>query len=499
MRKSVIRRRRDSEPYPRLRDLKVAMTCILALATLTGCLSQPLSPKDSSVDPAVVAEIRLSPDTVRSSAGQPAWFSVVALDADGKVIQNPDIVWGSDNPSTAIVDRGDRVWSFTSDSIRVTVGPGGSSAAAVQGMKAASVVVTAAQEARPAPVVDLKVDTVVAGRVTLEFKEVDDGTGSPADYLMRFRMAPLSWGTAANVTYGTCGGVISGSSVGNRRTCTVTNLLGGTTYEFQLIAYRGDIATDGIYGDLSNIVAASTPATAWVVEDWSGYASIGEYLEKTEDGRYRTRGLNSERMAFDAGNGYGGSPHSLRYTFPNRTGDSNRCHDYSIGRDMYLPAKVTEVWVETWVKFAPNFVTKAPESWDCTTGQGMKLLFGTVPDGNGRFGIKLGIFGDQWAANSPDNESDEGSWDRTNKLNSLPYMDGKWHRVRTHWKVGKGNGVAEVWIDDHKLYEHFGMHTDADNIWGLKLGANRNQGPHEAMSYWWGRVAVWKSKPDWAL
>lgn len=360
------------------------------------------------------------------------------------------------------------------------------------------------------PVTDLAVEEVEGSTVRLTFTEVPDTTGSPADYLVRFQIAPIDWSSAASVTNGTCAGRLAGSSIGERRTCTVESLSEGQTYEFQVVSLLGrtpDIAT----GDLSNVASATirstlappTDGSAWVVEDWSSYSTVEEFFEDRDphEGRYRTEAQNAAQMALDPEHRFGESPHALRYDFPDRSGSDDRCHDYSIGRDLYLPEETTELWVEVWVKFSPNFATAAPESWGCQSNPDHKILFGNVwPDGGvGRFGIHAGVFGDRWLAYPPyDTNPDDDSWDYVDRRDSAEDWDGEWHRIRTHWRVSNdGKAVNTVWIDDHLLTDRQGFSTDATGIWGLRLGANLNQGPHEAMSYWWGRVEVWRDRPAW--
>lgn len=464
------------------------MISLLTAATLLGCMSQPFESVD--VD---VAEIRITPDQVETSAGLTARFEVLALDGDGNAVPNASLKWTSVDPSVAVVDSDGTVWSFTSGSTGVTAWPKGSDGNS-QVKTDAAVTVLAATGPRPQSVTDLAVDTVQGTTVRLSFTEIDDGTGSPANYLFRFQIAPFSWGTAANVTFGSCGGQVSGTAIGAHRTCTVSNLTGGTTYDFQIIAFKGNLTGGPLFGELSNKVSATTPSTAWVIEDFSAYATIDRYLQKTTDGRYRTTGVNPDRMFLDENNAFGGSLKSLRYDFPNRSGESGRCNNYTISRALYLPDDVSELWAEAWVKFSPNFTTIAPTSWGCSNNPDLKLLLGLVDRENiGRFQVKVGKFGNSWATGGPDPDAHDVTLD----LKSDSYMDGEWHQVRTHWKLGKGNGAVELWVDGALVYQNLQLNSEAASIWGLKLGANTNQGPGVEMSYWWGRVAVWRSRPDW--
>lgn len=462
------------------------MTVLLITCTLLGCLSQPFESVD--VD---VAEIQITPNAIETSAGVTARFQVLALDGEGNPVPNAPLRWSSVDPSVAVVDSDGTVWSFTSGSTGVT-------ARSKQGSQVktdASVTVQSASGPRPVEVTDLAVDTVQGTTVRLSFTEIDDGTGQPANYLFRLQIAPFSWETAANVTFGSCGGQVTGTTIDAHRTCTVSNLTGGTTYGFQVIAFKGNLTGGPLFGALSNQVSATTPSTAWIVEDFSAYATIERYLQKTVDGRYRTTGVTPERMALDENNPFGGSLKSLRYDFPDRSASSKRCDGSAVGRALYFPESTREIWTEVWVKFSPNFTTLAPSSWGCTSNPDFKLLFGLVsPDGVGRFQVKVGKFGHSWATGAPD----PAAHDVTLDLKSAGYMDGEWHQVRTHWKLGNGDGVVELWVDGTQVYQNSTLRTEAESIWGIKLGANLNQGPAADMAYWWGRVAVWRNRPDWS-
>jgi hypothetical protein len=118
--------------------------------------------------------------------------------------------------------------------------------------------------AAPGTVTDLTVRDVTDTAATLSFTEVSDGSGQPASYDVRVGLAPISWGSGLpSVTRGTCATPLVGASIGAVRTCTVLGLQPGTTYEFQLVAFRGTLNTDAVFGALSNVARTTTaPSTA---------------------------------------------------------------------------------------------------------------------------------------------------------------------------------------------------------------------------------------------
>src|SRR5207302_1168911 len=74
--------------------------------------------------------------------------------------------------------------------------------------------------------------------------------------------ATLVWGgSASSVSRGTCSAPLSGSRIGARRTCTILGLAAGTTYSFQLVAFRGELNGDAVFGDLSNMTTGMTAAS----------------------------------------------------------------------------------------------------------------------------------------------------------------------------------------------------------------------------------------------
>ncbi len=110
----------------------------------------------------------------------------------------------------------------------------------------------------PGTVSNLAVASVTPNSVTLSFTEVTDGAGQPASYDLRYAAGALSWGSASNVSNGTCTTPVAGSAVGATRTCTVTGLAAATSYQFQLVAFRGTLNVDAVFGALSNVASGTT-------------------------------------------------------------------------------------------------------------------------------------------------------------------------------------------------------------------------------------------------
>src|SRR6266576_1972802 len=136
----------------------------------------------------------------------------------------------------------------------------------------------------PGTVTDLAVDAVTRNSATLSFTEVDDGLGQPARYVVRFAEPPIEWGSARDVTEGTCARPVIGQAIGARLTCTVLGLAPATTYEFQVVAYRSTLDLVETFGDPSNVGQGTTAASC---DCWTEKADMPTW--RTEFIRPRSR------------------------------------------------------------------------------------------------------------------------------------------------------------------------------------------------------------------
>jgi len=114
---------------------------------------------------------------------------------------------------------------------------------------------------KPGTVTDLQAAVTGSTSVTLSFTQVNDGTGQPAKYDVRYAVAPIAWGSATSTTNGTCTTPVAGTAIGSQLSCTVLGLTPATNYGFQLVAFRGTMNLNAVYGLLSNIVSATTTAS----------------------------------------------------------------------------------------------------------------------------------------------------------------------------------------------------------------------------------------------
>src|SRR6266566_1114482 len=87
----------------------------------------------------------------------------------------------------------------------------------------------------------------------------------PGGGLPGFADPPIDWGSAREVTDGTCATPVIGQAVGARVTCTVLGLAPSTTYDFQVAAYRSTLDLVEMFGDPSNVAQGTTgaPCDCW--------------------------------------------------------------------------------------------------------------------------------------------------------------------------------------------------------------------------------------------
>src|SRR5205814_7883953 len=111
---------------------------------------------------------------------------------------------------------------------------------------------------RPGTVTDVAVNATTDTTATLSFTEVGDGAGKPASYDVRDAGSPISWGSAQSVTRGTCATPVVGTTIGVKHTCIVSGLIQATSYDFELVAFRGTLNVNAVFGGLSNVAKGTT-------------------------------------------------------------------------------------------------------------------------------------------------------------------------------------------------------------------------------------------------
>ena len=188
--------------------------------------------------------------------GQTTQASATTYDAANNVLTGRTISWSSSNTAVATVSASGLVTALA---------PGTSQITATSETKSgsASVSVTSPQQTtNPGTVTDLNVIAIDSTGVTLSFTQVNDGTGQPAKYDIRYAVSPIAWGSATTATSGTCAAPVAGTAIGSPLVCKVLGLRPSTRYDFQLVAFRGTLNFDAVFGALSIVVSATTTGPA---------------------------------------------------------------------------------------------------------------------------------------------------------------------------------------------------------------------------------------------
>jgi hypothetical protein len=252
--------------------------------------------------------------------GQTVQLSAVTKDAAGHGLTGRTVAWTTRNSAVATVSPSGRVTGVAGGTATIT--------ASSEGVAGAAAISVTVPVTNPGTVTDLAVAGVTSAGVTLSFTEVNDGTGRPASYNVRYQVGAITWGgTALSVVQGTCVTPAAGTAIGAKRTCTVLGLTPATAYQFQLVAFRGTLSLNAVFGGLSNITGATTTASTSggsgapqpgatdpiIFQDGFESGDLSGWTQNPSAGRYSlaidpTRvhaGRQSLQVLFTPTNGYG--------------------------------------------------------------------------------------------------------------------------------------------------------------------------------------------------
>ncbi len=201
-----------------------------------------------------VASVTVAPGVAMTNIGSGGvQFTATLKDAGGNVLSGRTVTWNSSATGVATV-------SATGLASGVSAGP--ATITATSGAASGTATLTvAAPPTPPGTVTDLHVVTINDTSATLGFTQVGDGLGGAASYDVRFAISPIAWGSATSTASGTCTTPVAGTAAGAALTCTVRGLTPSTNYNFELIAFRGTLNVNAIFGGLSNVAAGTTTLT----------------------------------------------------------------------------------------------------------------------------------------------------------------------------------------------------------------------------------------------
>ena len=257
----------------------VAFRGTLNVNAVFGALSNKVSATTPAKAPPAVASVAVSPANGSLTVGATQQLSATLKDAIGNTLTGRTIAWASSAPGVATVNSSGLVTAVAAGSAIITATSEGKDGSA-------TITVTAPVVTNPGTVSDLAVTGVTDNSVTLSFTEVSGGAGSPASYDVRYAVSPISWGAATAVATGTCKVVMTGTTIGVKRSCTVLGLAGATAYQFQLVGFRGTLNVDAVFGNLSNVASGTTgssvaPVASITLSPASGSVGVLQTLQLT--------------------------------------------------------------------------------------------------------------------------------------------------------------------------------------------------------------------------
>ncbi len=200
-----------------------------------------------------VASVTVSPATATVQIGQTAQLTATPKDASGNPLAGRVVTWLSSATAVATVNGSGLVTGVAAGAATIT--------ATSEAHSGSAAVAVAAPVTNPGAVTNLTVAAVTANSVTLSFTEVTNGAGQAASYDIRWAAGTLSWPSATSVAQGSCSVPVAGTAIGASRSCTVLGLASGTGYQFQLVAFRGTMNVDAVYGGLSNVASGTTTSS----------------------------------------------------------------------------------------------------------------------------------------------------------------------------------------------------------------------------------------------
>ena len=395
----------------------------------------------------------VSPAAVSLTVGQTMQLAAVTKDAAGNVLTGRTVTWTTSNSTVATVLATGLVTGVAAGTATIT--------ATSEGVAGTAASTVTAPVSNPGTVTDLAVVGVTDTAVTLTFTEVNAGTGLPASYDVRYAVGTISWGgTAQSVTRGTCATPVAGTAIGAKRTCTVLGLTPATAYQVQLIAFRGTLNLNAVFGALSNIAGATTTGSS----TGSGAPQPGAtdtivFQEGFESGNYSS---------------WTQKPASDRYSI---SSDPTRVHSggYSL-QVLYTPTDLygelvrwfmpgyDEIYVKFYVMFeegfdhGPHFVVvcgnNINDSGSCfgkaaVVPNGSDFFYaGIDPDYNGTEVLLPLSYYTYW----PDMSCCYGNrFYQT--APQIPLVGGQWQEVVYHIKLntpGQSNGSQTLWVNGVK-------------------------------------------------
>jgi uncharacterized protein YjdB len=412
--------------------------------------------------PVPVASVVVTPATASLLVGDTVRLMAVAQDLSGVSLTGRPFTWTSLNTQVVTVSNG-KVTALKAGTAGVV--------ASVEGYADTALVTVSS----PTP------DPVASVVVTPATASLTIGDTLRLTAVARDASGNVLSGRA--FTWTSLSPLIAGVSSGK-----VTALAAGTAGVVATSEGRADTA-------LISVLAVNPPDPApWYELTFEAYSTTAELINDRGTGATFTNEDSSpDKIALvnDAPPGLGLAK-SMRFTYDNPNPDGVM----TVGRNVALPAQVSELWVEVYLKWSANFSTAGG-----TAPYDHKVLFGRYTPEVGRWEFKVGKDnGQNVAVGWPGGEGTTASG-----LNSYSdFWDGSWKRVRLHWKVGTGSndGVYELWVGETLRYRNTAVNANSagtGRIYGLALGRNQDNRDVSSLPMYltWGRTRAWITNPGW--
>jgi uncharacterized protein YjdB len=283
--------------------------------------------------PAPVASVAVSPATASVAVAQTVQLVATPKDASGNALTGRVVTWASGATAVATVNGTGRVTGVAGGAATIT--------ATSEGQSGSAAITVTTAVTNPGTVTNLAVTSVTTNGLTLSFTEVNDGTGQPAKYDFRYAVGTISFGSATNVSQGTCVRPVLGTAIGATRTCTILGLTPATGYQVQLASYRGTLDSNAVFGGLSNIASGTTAAS-------TGGGTLVQ--ENFNDANLQARGWYDGGAATISTSEFHGGPGSIGARFLAGAVASS----WTTKRHLFTPSST--VYVSYWVKYSTNWV-----------------------------------------------------------------------------------------------------------------------------------------------
>ena len=219
-------------------------------ATLTATSEGKSGTATVTVPVVPVASVSVGPAAPSVQVGQTVQLTATPRDASGNALSGRVVTWASSAPAVATVNGSGLVTGVAAGTASIT--------ATSEGQSGTAAVTVTAVVTNPGTVANLTVASVTANSATLSFTEVTNGAGQPAKYDVRWAVGTMAWASGNEVTQGTCTTPVAGTAIGATKSCTVLGLASGTGYQFQVVAFRGTLNVDAVFGSLSNVASGTT-------------------------------------------------------------------------------------------------------------------------------------------------------------------------------------------------------------------------------------------------